>query len=153
MPDYACAKVECGRLTTHQSPGSECPTSNDCLWSEVLPSLQRRHGRLHLFRRRSCSLLSVLDERMAKSVIRGNSPGRIKLQTFLQKVDEVVHLLQFRRRHGPRVGCETRPQVSARRRLVEVHLLHRGVACDLVTFLRNEDILWITADEVLVCKR
>ena len=146
---YTRVRVACGQLSTHQSPGL---TSNDCLWSEVLPSLQRRHGRLHLFRRRSCSRLSVLDERMTESIIRGNPPGRIKLQTLLQQVDEMMHLLQFRRRHGPCVGCESRPQISARRRFVEVQLLHRGVACDLVTFLRNKDILWITADEVLVRK-
>jgi len=90
---YACAKVACERLSTYQSPGSWCPTCKDCLWSEVLPSLQRRHGWLHLFRRGSRSRLSVLDERMTKSIIRGNPPGRIKLQTLLQQVDEVMHLL------------------------------------------------------------
>lgn len=120
--------------------------------SEVLLLSQGSHGQLDLWFCRDASGLRVHDERVSQGIVRADPLHRIKLQTLLQQINKCVQLLHFSRRHVLRIRCKSRFEVSAGRSFDKAHLLHRRVASDLITFLRDEDILGVATDEVVVSK-
>jgi hypothetical protein len=120
--------------------------------SKVLLLSQGSHGQLDLWFCRDASGLRVHDERVSQGIVWADPLHGIKLQTLLQQIDKCVQLLHFSRRHMLRIRCKSRFEVSAGRRFDEAHLLHRGVASNLVAFLRDEDVLGVATDEVVVSK-